>query len=171
MSHPIPGTPRCVAYSSRIDLTPSRIAAAIWITWLALVCAVVLSAADLPWWVRVALCPAVLFPGIHCVRSFVLLAGPEAIRVIEWSEEGEFRLRLGPGLVAQPAMLAAGSFRLGVKCWVLRFMTPAGLRPVLIAGGIQEPERFRRLSRCLTMHLRRASGRSGGAAVTIRPKV
>jgi len=171
MSHPIPDTPRCVAYCSRIDLAPCRVAAALWITWLLLVGAVVLSAAELPWVVRLVLCPAVLLAGIRCVRSFVLLSGPEAIRVIEWSEQGEFRVRLGPDFRPEPASLAPGSFRLGVECWVLRFMTPAGLRPVLITGGDQDTDSFRRLSRCLTMHLRRASGRGEGAAVTIRPKV
>ena len=171
MSHPTTGTPRCVAYCSRIDLAPSRVAAAIWITWLTLVCAVVLAATDLPWVMRIALCPAVLLLGARCIRSFILLAGPEAVRAIEWSEEGEFRVRLGPGFEAQPASLAPGSFRFGVGCWVLRFRTPAGLRPVLIAGGNQDAERFRRLSRCLTTYLHRASGRGGGAAVTIRAKV
>ena len=171
MSHPTPDTPRCVAYSSRIDLVPSRLAATLWITWLTLVCAVALSAEALPWLVRIALCTVVLLPGIRCVRSFVLLGGPEAVRAIEWSEEGDFRVCLGPGFEPQPAALAPGSFRLGVACWVLRFITPAGLRPVLIAGGVQDAARFRRLSRCLTVHLRLASGRRAGVTVTIRPKV
>jgi len=131
----------------------------------------VLAAVALPWSSRIAICLAVLLPGIRCVRSFVLLAGAQAVRAIEWSEAGEFGVRLGCGLIPQPATLAAGSFRLGVRCWVLRFVTPVGLRPVLIAGGVQDAERFRRLSRCLTTHLRRASGRGGGPAVTIRPKV
>ncbi len=93
------------------------------------------------------------------------------MRAIEWSEEGEFGVRLGPQLTPHPATLAKGSFRLGVQLWVLRFMTPVGLRPVLIAGGVQDAQRFRRLSRCLTKHLRRASGRGAGPTVTIRPKV
>jgi hypothetical protein len=93
------------------------------------------------------------------------------VRAIEWSEDGEFGVFLGPQLTPHPATLAAGSFRWGVQLWVLRFMTPVGLRPVLIAGGIQDEEKFRRLSRFLTTHLRRASGRGAGPAVTIRPKV
>jgi hypothetical protein len=171
MSHPTPDTPPCVAYCSRIDLTPSRFAAALWFVWLALVCAVVLAAVALPWGSRIAICLGVLLPGIRCIRSFVLLAGPHAVRTIEWSAAGEFGVRLGSQRMSQPATLAAGSFRLGVRCWVLRFVTPVGLRPVLITGGAEDAECFRRLSRCLTMHLRRASGRSGGPAVTIRPKV
>jgi hypothetical protein len=110
-------------------------------------------------------------PGARCVRSFVLLAGPRAIRSIHWSEEGEFGVCLGPQLTLHPATLAAGSFRVGVHLWVLRFMTPAGLRPVLIAGDVQDQQKFRHFSRCLTTHLRRASGRGAGPAVTIPPKV
>jgi hypothetical protein len=171
MSHPIPDTPPCVAYCSRIDLTPSRFAAALWFAWLTLVCAVVLSAVALPWITRIAICQAVLLPGVGCIRSFVLLAGSAAVRTIEWSDAGEFGVRLGPQLVPYPAVLAAGSFRLGMQVWVLRFLTPVGLRPVLIAGGLQDEQRFRRLSRCLTTSLRRASGRGTAPAVTIRPKV
>ena len=171
MSQPIPDTLPCVAYCSRIDLIPSRLAAVLWFAWLALVGVVVLTGVALPLALRLVLSLAVLLPGIRCVRSFVLLAGSQAVRAIEWSEEGEFGVRLGPQLTPHPATLAAGSFRLGVQLWVLRFMTPAGLRPVLIAGGVQDEEMFRRLSRCLTTHLRRASGRGAGPAVTIRPKV
>ena len=171
MSHPTPDTPPCVAYCSRIDLKPSRLAAALWFAWLALVCVVVLAAVALPWIVRLTVCLAVGLPGARCISSFVLLAGAHAVRSIEWSEEGDFGVRLGPQLTPHPATLAAGSFRWGVQVWVLRFMTPVGLRPVLIAGGVQDEERFRRLSRGLTAHLRRASGRGAGPTVTIRPKV
>ena len=171
MSHPIPDTPPCVEYCSRIELNPSRLAAALWFAWLALVCVVVLTGVALPLVLRLVLSLAVLLPGIRCIRSFVLLAGSQAVRTIEWSEEGEFGVRLGPQLTPHSASLAAGSFRVGVQVWVLRFKTPAGLRQVLIAGGVQDEEKFRRLSRALTAHLRRASGRSGAPAVTIRPKV
>ena len=171
MSQPIPDTLPCVAYCSRIDLIPSRLAAALWLAWFALVGVVVLIGVALPLAPRLVLSLAVLLPGIRCVLSFVLLAGSQAVRAIEWSEEGEFGVFLGPQLTPHPATLAAGSFRWGVQLWVLRFMTPVGLRPVLIAGGIQDEEKFRRLSRCLTKHLRRASGRGAGPAVTIRPKV
>ena len=171
MSHPIHATPLSAAYCSRIDLTPSRFAAALWFAWLALVCAVVWFAVDLPWPLRISLCVAMVVPAIRCIGSFVLLRGSRAVRTIEWSENGEFCVRLGPHLAAQPAELAEGSFRLGLQLWVLRFMTPVGLCTVLIAGGVQDAKRYRRLSRCLTAHLRRASGRRGSPAVTIRPKV
>jgi len=171
MSRAIPATQLSAANCSRIDLTPSRFAAALWLAWLVLACAIMWFAVGLPWPVRLAFCVAIAFPGARCIRSFVLLRGPRAVRVIEWSEEGEFRVRLGPQLMTHPARLATGSFRLGRQWWALRFMTPVGLFPVLIAGGIQDPGRFRRLSRCLTVSLRRASGRAEGAAVTIPPKV
>ena len=171
MSHPIPATPRCAAFCSRIDLTPSRLAAALWFAWLTLVCAVVGFAVALPWQFQLGLCLAVLVLGIRCISSFVLLRGPRAVRSIEWSENGDFGVRLGPQLIPHTAALAEGSFRLGVQLWVLRFMTPAGLRPVLIVGGLHDAKCFRRLSRCLTTHLRRASGRGTAPTVTIRPKV
>jgi hypothetical protein len=171
MPQPIPDTPPCVAYCFRIDLNPSRVAAALWFAWLLLVGVVVVCAVALPGIVRITLCLAVWLPGIRCIRSFVLLAGAQAVRSIEWSEEGDFGVRLGPQLTRHAATLAAGSFRWGVQIWVLKFMTPVGLRPVLIAGGVQDAESFRRLSRCLTTHLHRASGRAVAPAVTIRPKV
>ena len=98
MSQPIPDTPPCVAYCSRIDLNPSRFAAVLWFAWLALVCVVVLTGVALPLAPRLVLSLAVLLPGIRCIRSFVLLAGSQAVRTIEWSEEGEFGVRLGPQL-------------------------------------------------------------------------
>jgi hypothetical protein len=171
MSQPTPDTPPCVAHCYRIDLKPSRLAAALWLAWAALVCTVVLFASALPWLVRLALCVATGWPAIRCVRSFVLLGGPRAVRRIEWSDEGDFGVCLGPLLAPYPAILAKGCFRVGVGWWALRFITPVGLHPVLIAGGVQDEEMFRRLSRRLTMHLRRASGRGASAAVTIRPKV
>ena len=172
MSHPILATQPCAAHCSRrIDLIRSRLAAALWFAWLALVCGVTLFAVALPYSARLAICVAVVATGIRSVRSFVLLEGTYAVRTIEWSDEGEFVVWLGPKLVRQPAVLCAGSFRLGVQVWVLRFETPSGTRPVLIAGGVQDARAFRRLSRCLNTRMRRASGRGSRPAVTIRPKV
>ena len=172
MSQPTLATPPCAAQCSRrIDLVPSPLAAVLWFAWLTLVCGVTLFAVALPYSVRLVLCIAVVAPGIRSVRSFVLLEGSNAVRSIEWSEEGEFLVRLGPRFLPQPASLAAGSFRLGVRVWVLRFVTPSGTHPVLIAGGIQDVRAFRRLSRCLNTRMRRASGRGSRPAVTIQPKV
>lgn len=171
MSHPIPATPPCAASCSRIDLNPSLLAAALWYSWLLLVCAVALLAVALPWIVRASICLAVAAPGIRCVRSFVLLRGEGAVRAIEWSEEGEFAIRLGPSFRREVATLGAGSFRLGVRWWVLRFVTPSGTHPVLIAGAIQDARGFRRLCRCLNRRMRWASGQRSRPAVTMPPKV
>jgi hypothetical protein len=171
MFQKIPATPRCAAHCSRIDLRPSRGAAALWLAWLSLVCGATLFAVALPWHVRLAVCMAVAIPGFRCVRSFVLLEGPHAVRAIEWSDEGGFVVFLGPSLRPQAASVGAGSFRFGLQLWALRFTTPLGPRSVFIAGGAQEPLAFRRLCRCLNGHLRRASGRANRPTVTIRPKV
>ena len=172
MSHPILATLPCAAHCSRrIDLIPSRLAAALWFAWLTLVCAVTLVAVALPYSARVAICIAVIAPGLRSVRSFVLLEGSYAVRTIEWSDDGEFAVLLGSKRIRQPASLGAGSFRLGLQVWVLRFVTPSGTHPVLIAGGVQDVRAFRRLSRCLNTRMRRASGRCSRPTVTIQPKV
>ena len=171
MFQKIPATPRCAAHCSRIDLRPSRGAAALWLAWLTLTCGVTLFAVALPWHIRLAVCAAVAIPGFRSLSSFVLLGGPRAVRAIEWTDEGEFIVFLGPELRPQAANVGTGSFRFGLKLWVLRFTTSLGPRSVLIAGGVQEPRAFRRLCRCLNGRLRRASGRSHRPTVTIRPKV
>jgi hypothetical protein len=143
----------------------------VWFAWLALVGGVTLFAVALPWPARLAICAAFVAPGVHTVWSLVLLKGPKGVRAIEWLEEGEFGVWLGPSLTRHPATLASGSFRLGAQLWVLRFATPLGPCPVLIAAGVHDARTFRRLSRCLKACLRRASGRSSRPAVTIQPKV
>ena len=146
---------------NRIDLMPSRFAAAALVRmarrWS---CAVILFAVALPWPARIALCLASRYCGVRCIRSFVLLAGPRAVRAIEWSEAGEFGVCLGPQLHAASGHCWPGSFRLGVRIWVLRFMTPAGLCPVLIAGGVQDAESVPAPFPVSYEGLRRASGRA-----------
>jgi hypothetical protein len=162
----------CAAnYSGRIELAPSRLAAAVWFCWLAFACGVVLFAVALPWVLRLVLCLFLVAPGIFTVRRFILLAGPNAVRAIEWSAAGEFIAWVGPTLARQPAALRRGSFRLGTRAWVLSLATPLGRCPVLVAASEENNLAFRRLSRCLTLRLRRASGRCSRPAVTIRPNV
>lgn len=108
--------------------------------------------------------------GIRCVREFVLLQGQHAVRAIEWTEAGEFIVCLGDSFARHAATLAPGSFRIGVRRWVLRFETPTGRRAVLVEAGAGDPRSFRRLSRHLA-RLVPGSGRSRRPAVTIRPKV
>jgi hypothetical protein len=132
---------------------------------------VTLFAVSLPWMARVSLCVVSAAPGIWCVRSFVLLRGKLSVRAIEWTDEGDFVVLLGPGLIRELASLGAGSFRLGVQWWVIWFHTPSGTRPVLIAGAVQDARAFRGLCRCLSVYGRRPAGRRAPPAVTIRPKV
>jgi len=172
MSPKIPGAPRCAGAScNRIDLVPSVAAASAWVTWLALVISVCWFAVALPASVRFTICVAIGVAGFRGLRAFVLVRGPRAVRAIEWNEEGSLSVSLGPTLAKFPADLAPGSFRLGLRFWVLRFGTPVGPRSVLVEEGRHSPCAFRRLTRCLNGQLRRASGRSGRPAVTMPPKV
>jgi len=172
MSPTTPAAPRCAGTScNRIDLIPSLFAASAWLAWLALACTVAWFAVALPWLARFAICATVAAAGVRELRAFVLLKGPRAVRAIEWNAAGELSVFLGASITSHPATLANGSFRLGVRFWVLRLVTPAGLRSVLVEEAAPDVRAFRRLSRCLNGHLRRGSGRSRQPAVTIRPKV
>jgi len=172
MSHPIPAARRSAgSCCNRIELNPSLFAASAWFAWLALACLVTWFAVALPWVVRFAMCATVLVAGVWSLRSFVLLQGPRAVRAIEWNEAGEWSVCLGATLAPHPATLSAGSFRLGLRYWVLRFATPVGPRSVLVEEAAHARHAFRRLSRVLSGELRRGSGRSRRPAVTIRPKV
>ena len=172
MSPTIPAAPRCAGTScNRIDLVPSLLAAGAWLTWLAMACAVTWFAVALPWLLRFAICAAVASAGLYSVQTFVLLAGPRAIRAIEWNEAGEWFVYLGTEVVRCPATLSAGSFRLGLRLWVLRFATRAGSRFVMVEEAPGATHAYRRLARRLDGHLRRGTGRSRRPAVTIRPKV
>jgi hypothetical protein len=152
-------------------LTPSLFAASAWFAWLVLACAVTWFAVALPAYVRFALCAALALAGTRAISEFVLLKGPRAVRAIEWNEAGEWFVRLGATSAPLPARLSSGSFRLGLRHWVLRFATPVGLRSALVEEAARAPSAFRRLSRSLDGQLRRGSGHSGPPAVTIRPKV
>jgi hypothetical protein len=172
MSQPIRARQNCAGTScDRIELIPSLLAASAWFAWLLLTCTVTWFAVMLPWPVRFTICSAVAAAGFFALRAFVLLNGPRAVRAIEWNEAGELTVCLGATLASHPATLANGSFRLGLRFWVLRFETPVGIRSVLVEEAAGALLAFRRLSRCLNGHLRRGSGRSRRPAVTIRPKV
>jgi hypothetical protein len=138
---------------------------------LLLVCGVCAFAVALPALLRIAIVASVLVAGLRGLRAFVLLRGPQAIRAIEWNDEDNLTVCLGATLARYPATLANGSFRLGLRFWVLRFTTPLGPRSVLVEEGRHAPHAFRRLSRCLNGQLRRASGRARRPAVTMPPKV
>jgi hypothetical protein len=172
MSHPIPAARRSAGSScNRIDLIPSLFAASAGFAWLAIACLVTWFAVALPGVVRFALCSAFAAAGVHGLKAFVLLEGPRAVRAIEWNDAAEWTVCLGATLAPQPATLAGGSFRLGLRYWVLRFATPSGTRSVLVEETARAPHAFRRLSRSLDGQKRGGSGRSRRPAVTIRPKV
>jgi hypothetical protein len=172
MSHPIPATPPSAApCSNRLELAPSRLAAALWCAWLILVCVVTLFGVAIAWPVRVGICGGVIGLGLRSIQSFVWLAGRRGVRVIEWSEDAEFMITMGSSSVRIPARLGSGSFRCGTRSWVLRFMTQPGPRVCLVVENPDDTRAFRRLSRCLDSSLRRSPGRSSRPAVTIPPKV
>lgn len=160
-SHPTRATRRCAARCGRIDLIPSRRIAALWIAWLAIVCLVFLAMA-LPLSARLAMCLGLCAANLRALASLVLLRGPRAVRWIEWDLDGQFRLGAALDESAREASLHRGSFRLGFAFLVLWFSTPAGLRGVLIDGGLQDPVAFRRLGRSLNRRPERPSGHPGG---------
>jgi hypothetical protein len=110
--------------------------------------------------VRGALCLAALAFNASAIRRCVLLLASESVRALEWREQGDFTVVLGPARVALPATLAAGSFRLGVFL-LLRLKTARGMRAVLIDGERQEIRGFRRL--CRFVGLARRGLQAGGS--------
>jgi len=172
MSPKIHASRHCAdACCSRIDLHPSRLAAAAWLAWLVLAGLMTGFAIDLPVLVRACLCVFLAIAGSHNVRVFVLLAGSRAVRAIEWNDHDEFFVLLGRTLERHPATISNESFRLGARFWVLRFATSTGSRTVLVEEAGHNLQAFRRLSRHLSALSRRGSGRRDRPADTIRPKV
>ena len=170
MSQPIPATPPCAAHCSRIDLIPVATCGRALVR---VACARLRCRPDPAWRCRGAATRSKsggtatgnpLRPLIRPARRITVRCG-----AIEWSEEGESGVRLGPQLTPHPATLAAGSFRLGVRYWVLRFMTPAGCGRYLSQAAF----RTTRVSApvgCLTTHLRRASGARGAPLLPSGPR-
>jgi hypothetical protein len=124
--------------------------AAAWLLWLLVCLAMVAGAVALPATPRVVFGLVLFAANIPAIRGAVLLRGPRAIRVLEWDEEGRFRVRLAGDRETRTATLHPASLRLGIAFLVLRFSTRAGSRVVLIDGGLQDPVAFRRLSRRLS---------------------
>lgn len=155
-------TRRCAARScGQIEVIPSRRLAAAWLAWLG-ACVAVLSGGVEGGAVARALLGLVLIAGnLAAIRGAVLLRGARAVRMLEWDETGEFRLRSEGDTGSRPAQLRSVSFRLGIAFLVLWFATPDGYRVVLIDGGRQDPVAFRRLTRRL----------SRGMLLPSRPKV
>lgn len=156
----IPSAPRSAAQcSNRIEINPSWRAAALWFAWLVALCAALFFGVALPLALRIVICLGLTGICLAVVRTCMLLRGPAAVRRLEWlqaeGEEGIFTAWLGPALMASPARLAKGSFRLGNRILVLRLATEFGVRFVLIDSSVQEPAPFRRLCRYLKTRPRR----------------
>lgn len=137
---------------------PSRRLAAAWVLWLVACLAVLSGGIDLPPGARIALGLVLIAFNIPTIRVAVLLRGPRAVRMLEWDGEGRFQIGRQAGAGVWPASLHPASFRLGSVFHVLWFATPAGLRVVLIDGGVQDPVAFRRLSRRLARGMLIPSG-------------
>jgi hypothetical protein len=120
------------------------------LVWLAIACAAIL-AVDLSWPLRLSLCLALTGLNLRALARTVLLRGPRAIHWIEWDPEGRMRIGPGPSDACPEATPRPGGFRLGIAFLVLWFMTPQGVRGVLIDGGLQDPAAFRRLGRSLKL--------------------
>ena len=131
--------------------------AALWLSWLGVVCVALLFAVAVPWLARIAICLVLVISNVRSVGVCVLLRGTRAVRALEWQEQGDFTLVSGTPRLFSPAALAAGCFRLG-SIVVLRLSTAAGMRVVLIDGGLQEMRAFRRLCRRLAWRGSRGSG-------------
>ena len=150
MSRTIPGTRPCVApsCSSRIELAPSRRAAALAASWLILVCAVVIGAVALPLPVRIGLCLAIATPATLAIRRVLLLRGRSAVHILGW-QGGAWLAWIGPGRIETPVTLQAGSFRVGRLFLLLWLRGRDGIHGIFIDAGRQEPRSFRRLCRQL----------------------
>jgi hypothetical protein len=149
MSRTIPSTRPCVApsCSSRIELAPSRRAAALAASWLIVVCAVLIGAVALPLPARIGLCLAMATPAAVAIRRCLLLRGRRAVHILEW--RGGWRAWIGPGRIETPVTVLGGSFRIGRVFLLLWLRGRDGIHGVVIDTGRQEPRAFRRLCRQL----------------------
>lgn len=147
MSQTTRATPRSAGNSSgRIDLVPSRRAALAWLSWLALVAAIVSFGVALSLPLRAAATLLVAGAGARVVRSFVRLRGPRAIHAIEWSGSS-VAIHVGSRPAPLAATWAATSFRPGRQWLVCVFDSGAGRFRVLVDGRYQGTRAFRRLCR------------------------
>jgi hypothetical protein len=137
---------------NHIEFVPSRRAAAAWLCWLSLALILVWNA-DLPAALRLTLClPLVV--ALAALRRFVFLRGSRALRALKWSADGNYFVRLGGSrrwLAATPERCV----RYGPGLWILNFVTPVGIRGLLVDSTLQEPRTLRRLSRGLDWGSRR----------------
>lgn len=129
----------------------------------------------LPAWLRMLMIGAVLLGGGLSLRRQALLAGPCALRALEWpAGHGDFVLFLGPGLRRIEAE-SEESRQFGTRLWRLRFRTSEGPVDALVDTGRQDPRTLRRLGRRLFGPSRGSAGPVPAAgrpqAATIPDKV
>jgi len=110
--------------------------------------AMTLAAVDLPLHARIAICVCAATVCAPAIRATFLLAGPAAVRCLRWSGDGLWA-RFGGETREISAELAPGSFRIGQWLLVLRLKTCDRTACVLIDGGGQQIQGFRRLCRYL----------------------
>jgi hypothetical protein len=121
----------------------------------------------LPVWLRCLLTAAVALAGFPSVWRYVLLRGPRALRVLEWTagESDSYYVGLGEGGRRTQAV-ATRCLRYGSRLWLLRFQTNAGIVQLFVETGLQEPRALRRLARRLFREPGDAEGgRSAGWTV------
>jgi hypothetical protein len=149
MFRAIPARRLCAATCSGIiEIQPSARAAILALLWLSAFMAMTLLAVDLPLLVRIGLCICAATVCAPVIRSTLLLAGPAAVKSLRWSGNSLW-VRFGDDAREQSAELAPGSFRIGQILLVLRLKTCDRTACVLIDGGGQEVQGFRRLCRYL----------------------
>jgi hypothetical protein len=135
--------------------------------WIGACMAMTLIAVDLSLPARIALCVCAATICAPVIRSTFLLAGAAAVKSLRWSGN-DLWIGFGGGAPEQSAELAPGSFRIGQFLLVLRLKTCDRTACVLIDGGGQDIQGFRRLCRYLESRRRAFPGRQ---ADTIQPKV
>ena len=140
--------PYAATCSGIIEIQPSARAAILALIWIGACMAMTLLAVDLPLPARIALCVCAATVCVPVIRSTFLLAGPAAVRSLRWSGNGLW-VRFGGAAQEQSAELAPGSFRMGQFLLVLRLKTCDRTACVLIDGGGQDIQGFRRLCRYL----------------------
>jgi len=132
---------------TRIVLVASPRAATLVVSWLIVLCGVLVSALALPLPARIGLCIALATPGLAAIRGCLLLQGRKAVHSLDWSHG--WRAQIGAAWTETSVTLRPGSFRVGRAFLLLWLQSRDGIHGVLIDGGRQDPRAFRRLCRQL----------------------
>ena len=138
--------------------------------WLVAVCAVLLTAVDLPLPARIGICFAIATPALVAIRANLLLRGRSAVGALRWSAQG-WHACFGPARTERPVTIRSGSFRLGCVLVVLWLESCDGIHAVCIDANRQDPGAFRRLCRRLAWNPRQPPNESRtGKLIPSNPK-